>query len=246
MTIHHATKEKAAKVGIILTEHDDYVDAHYPKTNRHVTARGAKDALAALTTIVGFEAENVGLRVLHDGDTYSVMAGEEALSEGEDLAETLAEALESLTDEQREALAQADADEQDEDDARSGSVVPDKYKLRYKENGTPNTCGDWLAITLKDLTTDKADKLDPDAVEEIARLNDVDTSKLNRTSNGWQGRFRMTTRNMLVKVVAVAGHLNVPAGQGDKGSDSCKAPKAWCLANAPKIKEAAGKKATGV
>lgn len=156
----------------------------------------------------------------------------------DDLPSSMADVLEELTNGEADEIAEADAEDAAEEDARSGSVVPDRYKERYKEQGHPGTCGDWLATVLQPLTTLPSGKLDPDAMAEVARLNGIDTSKLNRTTAGWQGRFRMTARNMLVKVVAKNGFLQVPA---DENGDQVKAPGDWMAANQPKVKEAGNK-----
>lgn len=158
-----------------------------------------------------------------------------------DLPSAMSDVLEALTTGEEDEIAEADAEALDEEDEKSGSVVPDKYKEQYKEAGHPNTCGDWLANELKDRTTGSNGKLDVDAVDEIARLNGISLAKLNTTSNGWQGRYRMTARNMLVKVVAKQGFLTVPSEEGDHGE--VKAPAEWVSSNAPKLKEAGDKKA---
>jgi hypothetical protein len=41
--------------------------------------------------------------------------------------------------------------------------------------------------------------------EAIMAANGVDLSKYNRTTNGWQGRLRMTGRNILAGRVFAAG-----------------------------------------
>lgn len=129
------------------------------------------------------------------------------------------------------------AQELEEEDAAGRSVVPDKYKERYKAEGHAGNCGDWLASLLIELTTNKAGYL-PDAMCAIADANGAKIDHLNTTSKGWQGRHRMTARNLLVKKVAAKGAVILPAGIGGDDDREIKAPEAWCLANAPKIKEA--------
>ena len=60
--------------------------------------------------------------------------------------------------------------------------------------------------------------------------------KLETATPGWQGRYRMTVRNMLTKKVADKGFLFVPDGCGVKGDQELGAPKDWCTANATKTK----------
>lgn len=103
------------------------------------------------------------------------------------------------------------ADEAPEDSGREGgSVVSSRYRTKYKEAGHPNHCGDWLAELLNnfcigDKNTDLA------MLERICGLNGVDTSKYKREGNGWQGRIRMTGRNLLARKVFSAGKVIVPA-----------------------------------
>lgn len=158
-----------------------------------------------------------------------------------DLPSAMPDVLGALTDGEADEVEEADAAEAEEEDLKTGSVVPDRYKERYKEQGHPGTCGDWLAATLQPLTTNSVGKLDPDAMEEIARLNGLSLDKLNRTTPGWQGRFRMTARNMLVKVVAKNGKLLAPNVEGDPTEHV--APNDWLAANQPKVKEPGDKAA---
>lgn len=148
--------------------------------------------------------------------------------------------------------------EGDEDEERSGSVVPDRFKKRYAEQGHAGHCGDWLAVTLNGLVQvldGKKTVTDLDRLEAIATANAVDAArvdKLGTATPGWQGRYRMTVRNMLTKKVADKGFLFVPDGCGVKGDQELTAPKEWCVANATKTKpkkvvakdEGAGKPST--
>lgn len=133
---------------------------------------------------------------------------------------------------------QAEAAQELEEEAAGRSVVPDKYKERYKAEGHAGNCGDWLASLLIELTTDKANGYNCDTMNAIADANGTKTDHLKTTSKGWQGRHRMTARNLLVKKVAAKGAVILPAGIGGDDDREIKAPEAWCLANAPKIKEA--------
>src|SRR5215469_17007406 len=77
------------------------------------------------------------------------------------------------------------------------SVVQAKYKARYRALGNYRGCGDWLHQTLEAETVDGFGKLDLPRFEAICDENGVDLGKYNRTSNGWQGRLRMTGRILL-------------------------------------------------
>lgn len=158
----------------------------------------------------------------------------------------LADLLVSLKDEDDPVAEYAQGLREDaepeEEEAETGSVVPDKFKQRYREAGHAGHCGDWLALTLNDLcqiTDGKKVVTDLDRLEAIATANDVDAArvdKLGTATRGWQGRYRMTVRNMLTKKVADKGFLFVPDGAGVKGDTELKAPKAWCEKNATRTK----------
>jgi hypothetical protein len=102
----------------------------------------------------------------------------------------------------------ADAAEEEEP---SGSVVKQEYRARYAEAGHPTTCGDDLAVILNNLCQTEKNGTDLSRFEAICAANGVDLSKYNRTNNGWQGRLRMTGRNMLARrVFAAGGVLKTP------------------------------------
>lgn len=256
--LHHATKKKADKAGVELAEAPEGSDFPYrayakvrddakeggPKvwcTEIEFFGTDASELLAAATFAKLMASNHPGLWFEQEEDGSVKMGfGSREIGKVEDLGdldEATMEALDDLNDDERAELVAAEAEA--EEDERGGSVVPDKYKKKYAEEGHAGNCGDWLALTLIDVTTGKDGKLDPDAVDEIARLNEIDTSKYNRTTPGWQGRLRMTVRNSLVKKVAAKGFLSVPAGEH---GDHFDAPPAWVAANAPKPKETKGKK----
>lgn len=158
----------------------------------------------------------------------------------------LSDLLVSLTDEEDPisdyAAGLREDAEGEEDEERSGSVVPDRFKKKYAEEGHAGHCGDWLAVTLNGLVQvldGKKTVTDLDRLEAIALSNGVETArvdKLGTATPGWQGRYRMTVRNMLTKRVADKGFLFVPEGQGAKHDSELKAPKDWCERNATKTK----------
>lgn len=112
----------------------------------------------------------------------------------------------------------------EEDDEKSGSVVSDRYRQLYREKGHPTHCGDWLATTLNNLVANKKGT-NLDLFEHICKINGVDTSKYKRDGRGWEGRLRMTGRNLLAKAVYKAnGQLKVPQGEEE---EILQAPKDW-------------------
>jgi hypothetical protein len=123
----------------------------------------------------------------------------------------------------------------------TGSVVKEEYRARYAEMGHPTHCGDWLAEFLNDMCI-VGDKGETDLLrfEMICNANGVSLEKYNRTTNGWQGRLRMTGRNLLKAVVVRTGHILVPNGDGL--IDKYEADSEWMTAKAPK--KGANEKAT--
>lgn len=86
------------------------------------------------------------------------------------------------------------------------SVVKAEYRARYAEAGHPAHCGDELAVLINQLCLPEKGEFDIARFETICKANEVDLSKYNRTNRGWQGRLRMTGRNILAgKVFANGG-----------------------------------------
>lgn len=96
------------------------------------------------------------------------------------------------------------AEEVEEVEKEEASVVKAEYRARYAEAGHPSHCGDELANLLNNLCLAKAG-IDMARFEAICEANGVELGKYNRTTKGWQGRLRMTGRNMLASKVAAAG-----------------------------------------
>ena len=97
-------------------------------------------------------------------------------------------------------------EEGDEEEGR-GSVVKDEFRIRYAEAGHPTTCGDNLATILDNLCLTEKSGTDLGRFETICEANGVNLGKYNRTTNGWQGRLRMTGRNLLAKRVWLNGGI---------------------------------------
>jgi hypothetical protein len=96
-----------------------------------------------------------------------------------------------------------------------GSVVTNRYRALYSEQGHPTHCGDRLAVLLNSVCSNKAGT-NLELFERICRVNGVDLSKYSRTGKGWQGRLRMTGRNLLAKrVLENNGLLIMPEGMGN-------------------------------
>lgn len=122
-----------------------------------------------------------------------------------------------------------DAPENQEEGAKGGSVVASRYRTKYKEAGHPTHSGDWLALLLNNFCVGKKET-DLATFERICDLNGVDTSKYNRTTPGWQGRIRMTGRNLLAKKVFTVKHIIVPNAEVEGGTQQISAPTDWLSA----------------
>lgn len=259
MSIHHTIKKKLEAAGVTIDPAPEGSQGNYvafwqardedgkvmlvdsveffhddPKV---LAAAMLAAKMAVLEHHLSFEQDTVGAVQITVGIKNPREVGH--VADLADLPSSMADVLEALTDSEADEIVEADAAEAEEEERKGGSVVPDVFKKRYAEAGHPGTCGDWLAFALDPLVTTNG-KLDPDAMQEVARLNGVDVSNLNRTTPGWQGRFRMTARNLLVKKVGVAGFLLVPSVEGDPAQ--LPAPAEWLAANQPKIKEPGDKK----
>jgi hypothetical protein len=110
----------------------------------------------------------------------------------------------------------ADKEEEEEKNAisknRVGSVVTNRYRSHYTELGHPTHCGDDLANLLNNICQNKAGT-NLQLFESICAANGINLSRYNRTMKGWQGRLRMTGRNLLAKrLIEKGGKLDMPEG----------------------------------
>ena len=60
-----------------------------------------------------------------------------------------------------------------------------------------------------------------EAMDRLAQLNNINLDKYSRTSRGWQGRLRMTMRNILARKTWDIGYLI------DFHGDKINAPADW-------------------
>jgi len=148
------------------------------------------------------------------GEAYAAgfTAGDCPFEEGTELFDVWNEQFDAAADawsENAESTA-ATMEAEGEREAVERSVVKPEYRARYAEAGHPTHCGDELAILLNNLClTNKG--IDMDRFEALCMANGVDLSKYNRTTRGWQGRLRMTGRNIMAGRVFAAGGV-VKAG----------------------------------
>lgn len=248
MSVHHSTKAKAEKKGILIEDAPEGSDFHYrafwPERALEFWADDAKKLVDITIYCRMMMLEYNGLKYEQDGAAVEISFGKRKIgtvASLDDVEDATNDALEDLTEEEGAEVLAADAAEAAEEEERRGTVVPPYYKRKYAEEGHPDNCGDWLAFTLEPLVTGQTGKYNPDAMTDIATANGLSLDKLNVTSPGWQGRHRMTARNMLVKKIVAAGKLLVPQIEGDPLD--LTPPAEWLAANQPKVKEPGDKKA---
>lgn len=225
MAIHHATMNKAAKLGIEISE-VDMPDGALAQADRFLHPK-AKTALQAAEISRQLAAEYPALTLKQPDDEdhrFMVMfaAGDSgttvpqlvlAPNEG---VPTLASILDATTEmglDPEQGSAEPEPDESEE--KKNGTVVNARYREIYRERGNPSHCGDWIAKMLDDAFTvvrDSKIQFDHETFIEFLRANEVDmTGKWaqlpTQNSPGWQGRFRMNGRQKLEKVVAHRGTM---------------------------------------
>ena len=242
--IHHATLKKAEANGVILTEDEDAkgplrFKAHTPSINRENWGTGPKQALAAAILEKMFGTEYPRLRVKVKGDTGLVVfhfdedENQTDVHECEiddNLEDAFAEALEAA----QELELDVDGGEDEDDEESSGSVVKSSYKVIYKERGDAANCGDWLALTLKEICHvvpegKKKGHFDLVRFYTLLEANGVDTSQpvFHKSTNGWQGRARMTGRRLLLAKCREQDYLMVPSELTGDADEKLKPSGGW-------------------
>lgn len=101
------------------------------------------------------------------------------------------------------------------------SIVKPKFKDKYAANAAAigdtrkqvkRSNWDWLSQQLAAACLSDKGKIEIGAFTDILDANGVDHSRWTNRNKGWEGRFRMTGRVALQKVVANAGVLKTPGG----------------------------------
>jgi hypothetical protein len=133
-------------------------------------------------------------------------------------------------DELQKEMDEAEAEE--EPDPEKNSVVKAKFKKKYIANAVAlgeskkaakRSNWDWLAQQLAAFCLNEKGKIEIGSFIDILDANGVDHSRWTNKNKGWEGRFRMTGRVALQKVVANNGVLKWPSGLDDS-----VAPEEWC------------------
>ena len=109
------------------------------------------------------------------------------------------------------------------------SIVKDKFKVKYIENAVAQgltskaakrSNWDWLSQQLATFCLSDKGKIDIGAFTDVLDANGIDHSKWTNRNKGWEGRFRMTGRVALQKVVANSGVLKWPGELEDTAAPS--------------------------
>ena len=237
---HYTVVRDAEAKGIVLTYDADNDSTTATHGDGTTTAHPIpKQALAGLILIRTIAAEYPGLHMERDEDSegWHVSATnpehEFALTLDELDDNTLSHVLDAAT---AEGVDVEEGYEDAEERTASGSVVSPIYKVLYAERGDATHCGDWLGTTLKNRIPrlagegKKEGPVDVDEYDRIFLQNGVDsgTGKWGAVfhdkkapTNGWEGRFVMSGRNILRKRVADAGFLLI-------NDEKLEAPPEWC------------------
>jgi hypothetical protein len=243
MAVHNAIVKKAQKFGIIMEDLGNEEDrnerfkAIWPEYNQVLFGPEAKyllddmiavrkmrkefqsfeckiqDDNTVVVKVRGTNIEVVGLRANAAFDV-AFKAWQEARSELDIEDE----------DEDNETEAEIDAAHEIDEEERVGSVVSEKYRARYAEAGHPNTCGDWLADVLDGICKNK-EGFNLELFAVICNANDIDMSKYKTEKASDRGRYRMTGRNKLSRIVWLTGELKMP--DTINGGESYRAPQEW-------------------
>lgn len=240
MTIHHTLIKKAERMGVILSEQGNSVGFQIPQFNITGNASSAKLALQMADEKIKarrqaeyeeaqsptpFDAPSADVGSSETPTTPSgantslieringvAIDGAVAYSEGTSAADCPyssenEDAYDDFIRWNEEWDAAADAETEDKG---GGSVVSDKFRAKYAEMGHPTHCGDQLAEVLNELVLNKGGT-NIELFEEICNLNGVSLAKYKHEGKGWEGRLRMTGRNLLAKKVYLnEGVLKLP------------------------------------
>lgn len=190
--MHHATRAKADRLAEMLK-------AEYPAL-----------VLAALAAPVpGDDLPSLQAWKVWAGDTEVLVTEDKKLPELADILEAADEA----------GIDPEEGAEDEEEAEASGSVVKSVYRKIYSEvSSNKQTCGDWLAEQLVNDTTDGDGKLNVETLIFVLEANGVDldakwAQARFTQSHGWKGRFRMSGRIVLEKLVTLRGVYIGPEGE---------------------------------
>jgi len=150
--------------------------------------------------------------VMHVHEEPTTEGGTQVLTK-EEVAE-----LENANDAAIEAQAEAEVEQ---DNKQNNSVVQAKFKDKYLNNAralgikgkaAKRSNWDWLSQQIAMICLGEKDKIRIADFKALLDANGVDHSRWTNTNKGWEGRFRMTGRVALQKVVANNNVLKTSSG----------------------------------
>ncbi len=255
MNIHHKISSRAKASGIEFEEinlngEPIGVTAIHDDSGCQISHADPKHALAMCLTLKMISIEYPAVLVSQDkladgltGIAYTFIAQANVGGKLKTIhtfearnAEDLKDACYDAIHNAQEAGVETETDE-DEEEKPTSSVVPVRYRELYRRVSDGTNCGDWLATTLNESCKDGIGKRAPfkiDVFHHILMLNGVNLTGawVTNRNNGWQGRYRMTGRNMLTKIVAGTGILLVGHPETPDDVKELTAPQAWIERNA--------------
>lgn len=176
-----------------------------------------------IATYLASHADKIADVQFVDGEWNVVFAESLGLDEhiGEDLEATIIEALEMAQDALDAAGEETSLDD-DEEGERTKTIVPHKYRDEYKARGDARSCGDWLALAMRDICNggSKKNPVDLEKTYALARANGCDKQwpSLN------PGQQRMCAGNAIRRNAKACGYLVVPASLSATGEDEIVRP----------------------
>jgi len=169
-------------------------------------------------------AERTGIYAeVPDGVTVIEMTPDNIGEVHNAIAEVLGEDDASFNEPDRDE-PEDDAIEAEGEEKVPNSIVKDKFKVKYIENAVAQgltskaakrSNWDWLSQQLATFCLSDKGKIDIGAFTDVLGANGIDHAKWANRNKGWEGRFRMTGRVALQKVVANNGVLKWPSGLED-------------------------------
>lgn len=99
------------------------------------------------------------------------------------------------------------ADDRHDGQQEASISVLSKAKAVYAERDDVNSCGDWLALALKDAFRSEDGNFDLTAFKACLKEYDLETPKVDMEHHGAIGRFRMFAGLMLRRQAAKRGFV---------------------------------------
>jgi hypothetical protein len=191
MTIHHATLKRAHRQGLHIEEEHGGWSVYRAKITNDTS-----DAGEPLVNIELLEAQPL----VHDkGSAKDALTQAEAMTINDELPDKVLE------------------DEDEDQPAKSGSIV----KSTYKESYVDGNCGDELALECTAFLKPDGKKLDMDRWRQLAADNDIDVAPWEAQNNGQKS---MNLRNKLRAKwrkggdIQVGGHV-IPGQPQDEDAE---------------------------